>query len=75
MESLTTREAYTAMYFFLENLYRMTGSDELAGFLGGLAMLEDGTTADAAAWRDWLDAVAKVRAGRDDIRLRLKPPE
>jgi len=72
MDSLTIREAYTAMYLFLENLYEATSSDDLAGFLGGLSMLENGSTADPAAWQNWLEAVSKAKAGEGDIKLHLR---
>ena len=60
MEQLTIRQAYLAMYYFLDSLYERTNSDDLAGFLGGFRILRDGTTADPAAWEDWVDAVKKV---------------
>ncbi len=60
-EFLTVQEAYQAMYAYLENLYEMTESDDLAGFLGGMSQLDDGKPADAAVWSDWLEAVAKTK--------------
>lgn len=62
-ETLTVRQAYTAMYAYLEHLYQMTNSDDLGGFLGGMSFLPDGATADPAVWDDWLDAVKKAEAG------------
>jgi len=56
-EELTPIQAYKAMCLYLEKLYQMTGSDDLGGFLGGMSMLEDGSTADPAAWHDWMQAV------------------
>ncbi len=58
---MTTAEAYKAMYIYIENLYKMTNSDDLAGFLGNMAILEDGKPADGAVWNDWLDAVKKAK--------------
>lgn len=49
---LTKKQAYMAMFFYLENLYNLTHSDDLGGFLGGIIFLEDGSTADSAAWSD-----------------------
>lgn len=60
-ETLTTSEAYQAMIIFLENLYSMTKSDDLAGFLGGFQILSDGSPADPAAWHDWLEAIDAVK--------------
>ncbi|MFN7168594.1 MAG: hypothetical protein ACK4NV_16220 [Pannonibacter sp.] len=45
------------MLLFLEKLQALTGSDDLAGFLGSMALLEDGKPADPAAWLDWLESL------------------
>jgi hypothetical protein len=71
-DTLTLREAYAAMYAYLERLYEVTGSDELGGLLGGMSLLGDGTTADPAAWDDWMKAVRKARTGAVDMGLHLK---
>ncbi|QRN94139.1 hypothetical protein JRI60_34030 [Archangium violaceum] len=71
-DTLTLREAYAAMYAYLERLYEVTGSDELGGLLGGMSLLGDGTTADPAAWDDWMKAVRKARTGAVDMDLHLK---
>jgi hypothetical protein len=42
------------MFAYLEALLKMTNSDDLAGFLGGMSFLADGATADLAACQDWL---------------------
>lgn len=76
MEKLTCEEAYIAMYRYLENLYELTDSDDLAGFLGDMSILPDGGTADPAAWEDWLDAIKKARgASLDEIALQMQKPE
>ncbi len=69
-ETLTFKEAYAAMYAYLKALYELTGSDDLAGFLGGMALLEDGTPADPGVWADWMRAVQKARHGQVDMTLR-----
>lgn len=33
---ITVTEAYKVMYLYLENLYQLTESDDLTGFLGKL---------------------------------------
>ncbi|HEY9262181.1 hypothetical protein [Chitinophaga sp.] len=60
MDQLTNQQAYTAMCIFLDALYERTKSADLAGFLGGFQLLADGTSADPAAWQDWMIAVNKV---------------
>jgi hypothetical protein len=60
MEKLTIEQAYLAMYYFLDDLYERTHSDDLGGFLGGFRLLNDGKPADPAAWSDWMTATNKV---------------
>lgn len=73
-DSVTLREAYLAMYEFLVELYQRTQSDELGSLLGDLSLLPDGTTADPAAWGDWLRCIERARGGRVDVSLVLPPP-
>jgi len=68
---LTIREAYTAMYKFLEHEYEMTGSNDIGGMLGSMSLLDDGGTADPAAWEDWIKSVEKVIGGDDNIKLKI----
>lgn len=58
--NLDEKEAYKAMFFFLEHLYEMTKDDSLGGILGSMLLLEDGQPIDRAYWQDWLAAVQKV---------------
>lgn len=51
------------MYAYLEGLYEETKGDYLGGLLGGMSLLEDGSPADPAVWREWMEAVEKVRRG------------
>ncbi len=57
---LTKKQAYIAMFYYLENLYNLTHSDDLGGFLGSMVILEDGKPVDSAVWSDWDDAVQKA---------------
>lgn len=57
MEKLSVENSYRAMYLFLFRLYEMTDSDDLAGFLGSMSLLEDGKPVDPAVWNDWLNAI------------------
>lgn len=56
---LTTEQAFRAMYYFLENEYKLTQIDEILSLLSSL----DWTTfsfpgpADPGTWNEWLDAV------------------
>jgi hypothetical protein len=63
---LSSLQAYKAMFFYLENLYSLPNSDDLGEFLGGMSLLDDGKTADPAAWEDWEEAVQKAISSPDD---------
>jgi len=69
---LTVEVAYKAMYAFFLELHERFGFDQFGGILGGMSLLEDGSTADAAIWNDWLRAVDKAKRGQVDPRLRLQ---
>lgn len=72
MEQITPEQGYIAMFKFMEKLYEQTGSDDLAGFLGSMAVLEDGEPGDAAMWDEWRDAVRFARnLPLSDINLQL----
>jgi hypothetical protein len=68
---LTKKEAYLAMYAFLEDYYSRDKNDELANLLSDLSLLEDGGTADSAIEDDWNDALERVFQGKVDARLIL----
>ena len=70
----TDKEAFLAMYVFLEEYYKRTHSADVGGLLGGLSLLPDGGTTDPAAWRDWLQAIQKAKAGKVNAQLRLRRP-
>ena len=57
MEKITIEQAYKAMFKYLENLYFISKSNDLGGFLGSMMLLDDGKPADPAVWQDWLKAV------------------
>ena len=60
MEKITETEAFEAMVLFLQGFYERTQSDDVGGLLGDMVLLEDGTTADPAAWDNWMKSVHKV---------------
>ena len=61
------------MIAFLEGHYARTGSADIAGLLGDIAQREDGTTADAAMWTDWMDCLARVPAPDDRLKQNGTP--
>lgn len=75
--TLTARQAFMVMHCFLEKYYRASHSDEIGGLLGGLSLLPDGSSADPAFRREWLDAVdtviaAEIACGYHQADLRVK---
>ncbi len=68
-DRITITEAYKAMYLYLENLYQLTGSDDLAGFLGSMSMLQDGKPVDETVWEDWLEAIDQAKK---NVSINLK---
>ncbi|MEH2282278.1 MAG: hypothetical protein V7K90_13265 [Nostoc sp.] len=69
--NLTEKEAYTAMYAFLVQVYERTQSNDLGGLLGDMSTIEDSETADPAVWHEWLRCVAQVKQGKVDIDLHI----
>lgn len=60
MKLLTSEQAFRSMRLFLEKYYQETHSDDVGSLLGDLRELPNGSTADPAAWHDWIECVAKV---------------
>lgn len=56
---LNEKQAFMAMFFYLEELYNKTQSDDLGALLGSMLLLSDGKPADAAIWIDWEKATKK----------------
>jgi hypothetical protein len=71
-EILTSQQAYLAMFEFLCQYYKRGQSDEIGGLLGGLQLLPDGQSADAAYYsHDWELAVrAVLEAESGDVGYR-----
>jgi len=69
--NLTEKEAYEAMYAFLEQIYETTESNDIASVLGGMCFLPEGSTADPSVWSDWLECALRAKAGQVDANLRL----
>ena len=60
---MTDKQAYAAMFQFLEQLYLRTKSDALGNLLGDMSLLEDGSPADPAIVNDWRQAVEYALKG------------
>lgn len=71
MTFLTSQQAYLAMYAFLVEEFRLTGSGEIGGLSGGMSLLADGGTVDPAVFEQWDSAVQLALAGDVDADLRL----
>ena len=60
VKTLTELQACETMKKFLEKYYHRTASDDVGSLLGDLQMLQDGITADPAAWNDWIHCIQEV---------------
>ncbi|KAB0264981.1 hypothetical protein [Microvirga brassicacearum] len=65
MTTLTVREAYLAMYRFMEVIADRDNLDGFNVMLGSMSFLRDGSTADAGMWWDWEQAVKRVEGDLD----------
>jgi hypothetical protein len=70
-DTITIKQAYAAMYSYLQALYDTTGSDDLGGLLGSMSLLADGSPADPGVWEDWMRAVEQARNGQVNLTLGL----
>ncbi|MFN0053809.1 MAG: hypothetical protein ACKV0T_16640 [Planctomycetales bacterium] len=70
-DTITVREAYIAMFAFLDDLYTRYGFDQLGGLLGGMSLLPDGSSADSAMWDDWMQCVQRSKEGTVNPCLHL----
>ena len=63
METLTIRQAFDAMFCYLEDYYHRGKSDEVGDMLSNLDVnnvFKSGYTADPAAWSDWMKCVCQI---------------
>ena len=72
MSDLSKKEAYLAMFAFLDAYYQLSPSDEIGGLLSNMSLLEDGVPADPAIYDDWIDAVEKVKNNQVNATLKIK---
>ena len=66
---LSEKEAYAAMYIYLEKFYEITKSDDVGGLLGSMSILSDGSTADPAIWEEWIECIILAKQGNVDLSL------
>ncbi|MEO5970413.1 MAG: hypothetical protein ABIQ95_10845 [Bdellovibrionia bacterium] len=57
---LTYLEAFNSMRHFLERYYERTKSNDIGSLLGDLQLLQDMSTADPAAWHNWIKSVEET---------------
>jgi hypothetical protein len=72
MTDLTKKEAFLAMYSFLEHEYEVSKSNDIGGLLGSMSLLQDGGTADPAVMQDWENAIKKVKARKVNAFLEIQ---
>jgi hypothetical protein len=71
--TLTEREAYAAMYTFLDRIWERNNDIQLGSLLGDMSTLEDGDSADPAARVEWLECVEQAKKGSVDTSLQIFP--
>ena len=71
MSELSPKQAYLAMFSFLEAHYERTKSDEIGALLGSMSFLPDGGPADPAIESEWRAAVESAKSGSVDANMRL----
>jgi hypothetical protein len=70
-QNLSPDQAYLAMFAFLQSYWERGRSEDIAGLLGSMSLLEDGSPADPALASDWKDAIRLAAGGRVDSKARL----
>jgi hypothetical protein len=68
---MTEKQAYSAMFYFLNQWYKRTNSNELGGMLGSMSLLDDGCPADPAIVSEWQEAVQFALKGGQPDPLKL----
>jgi hypothetical protein len=64
MDSLTPKDAYKAMFIYLEQYYHeISEPKEYGDILRRMSWQDDDTTTDQMMWEIWLEAVAKAKSG------------
>ena len=68
---LTEKEAYLAMFSFLEDYYNRTHSDDVGSLLSGMCFMNDGMPMDSAYWHEWKHSVQKALENEVDAEVRF----
>jgi hypothetical protein len=71
MEVLTKDQAYTAMWYFMNEIYKRANAIELRDIVSSMPLLEDGTPVDAGVEEDWQNAVDYALKGGEVARFRI----
>lgn len=58
---LTEKEAFQAMFLFLEKYYHLTKAEDVGNLLGSLMIVENGKPLDIALWYDWLECLEEIK--------------
>lgn len=69
-KTLTSKDAYLAMFSFLEEYYTRTKSDEVGSLLSGMCLMSDEMPMDKAYWSEWEHAVQKALDRKVDAQAR-----
>ena len=69
-KNLSKKNAYLAMFSFLEDYYARTNSGEIGSLLSGMCLMTDGMPMDRAYWDEWERAVQKALDGGVDAGAR-----
>lgn len=62
---MTILQAYRAAYYFLDERYTQSPSNDLCDLVSGMPLLPDDTPADPAFKEDWNDAVRSITSKTD----------
>jgi hypothetical protein len=60
MTDLTIKEAYLAMYQFMNTVIRRDGNESFLYMIGGMSLIHDGSTADPGMWYLWERAIKRI---------------
>lgn len=73
--SVTLKQAYLAMYAYLDELYERTKNDEIACALLDMSFVSETVTFDQASWSTWMRCVQKAKDGEVDAGVALQRPD